>query len=89
MRDLVGMGLAESGTSDEALNIRLCCWTIAVSANFGDPQNIRHDKVGDSKAIRREPLTFASSAAHRSRRSRRERGLESISHVGKIVHLDI
>jgi hypothetical protein len=23
------------------------------------PQNIRHDKVGDSKAIRREPLTFA------------------------------
>jgi hypothetical protein len=37
MRDLVGMGLAESGTADETFNIGLCSRTIAVSANFGDP----------------------------------------------------
>jgi hypothetical protein len=62
MRDLVGMSLAESGTTDEAFNIGLCCRTIAVSANFGDPQNIRHDKVGDSKAIPFYPTISMNSS---------------------------
>ena len=59
MLHLVGMGLAEGGAPSNAFDVGLGCWTLAMSANKGDAQHIRHKQVRDSEAICREPLTLA------------------------------
>ena len=36
MRDLVGMGLAESGTAGDTFDISLASWPMAIRANIGN-----------------------------------------------------
>ena len=63
MRQLVGMGFAESGTVDNALDVRLCGRTLAISANKADAQHIRHQEDIRFSNAKRRPVRAVWQAA--------------------------
>src|SRR5439155_11317409 len=64
MRELIGMRLFESGSSNKALNIGLARTAVATSANVRNTQHIRHHQIGNSEAVFDKPFAFAQYGLH-------------------------
>jgi hypothetical protein len=64
MRQLIGVRLFESGSSNKTLNIGLGRRAVATSANFRNAQHIRHNEIGSGEPVFHEPFVFAQYGLH-------------------------